>query len=57
VYKKGFLGVSKIAVVQENAWIIAGDIKGKVELFIKAQDETGLESESSDLVVIVLEKK
>lgn len=58
VYKKGFLGTSqKIAVVQENAWIIAGGIKGKTELFIKAEDETGLESESSDLVVIVLEKK
>jgi fibronectin type 3 domain-containing protein len=58
VYKRGFLGVSqKIAVVQENAWIIPGEMKGKIELFIKALDETGLESEGSDPAVIVLDKK
>ena len=57
VYKKGFLGMSqKIAVVQENTWIISDDIKGKIELFIKALDETGLESEGSDPLTIVLDK-
>jgi fibronectin type 3 domain-containing protein len=57
VYKKGFLGSQKIAVVQEDTWMIAEEMKGKVELFIKALDETGLESEGSDPVVIVLDKK
>ena len=58
VYKKGFLGMSqKIAVVQENSWMIPNDMKGKTELFVKALDETGLESESSDSMLLVLDKK
>lgn len=52
VYKKGFLGISqKIATVQNNSWIIDG-IKGKLELFVTAVDETGLESEGSESIVI-----
>jgi fibronectin type 3 domain-containing protein/TolB-like protein len=58
VYRKGFLGMSqKIAVVQENSWMIPSDMKGKNELFVKALDETGLESEGSDPMVLVLDKK
>lgn len=58
VYKKGFLGISqKIAMVQENSWIIPDEMKGKIELFVKALDETGLESEGSEPMVTVLDKK
>ena len=58
VYKKGFLGMSqKIAMVQENSWTIPDEMKGKIELFVKALDETGLESESSEPMVTVLDKK
>ncbi|MBI5409794.1 MAG: hypothetical protein HZA14_10550 [Nitrospirae bacterium] len=52
VYKKGFLGISvKLAEVQNNSWII-DEFKGKLELFVTAVDETGLESEGSDAIVI-----
>jgi len=48
VYKKGFLGIAqKITTTQINSWEIAG-LKGKMELFVTAYDETGLESEASD---------
>jgi len=58
VYKKGFLGIpQKIVAVPENSWVIPADMKGKNELFVKALDETGLESESSDPILLVLEKK
>jgi hypothetical protein len=58
VYKKGFLGMSqKIAMVQENSWTIPDEMKGKIELFVKALDETGLESEGSEPMVTVLDKK
>lgn len=53
IYKKGFLGIfpKKLAVVQSNSWII-DEIKGKLEIFVTALDETGLESEGSDLILI-----
>lgn len=58
VYKKGFLGMSqKIAMVQENSWTIPDEMKGKIELFVIALDETGLESEGSEPMVTVLDKK
>lgn len=58
VYKKGFLGISqKIAVVKENSWMVPSDLKGKTEVFVKALDEAGLESESSDPMLLVLDKK
>ncbi|MEW6674993.1 MAG: hypothetical protein AB1348_03085 [Nitrospirota bacterium] len=53
VYKKGFLGISqKIATVQSNSWVIDEVKKGKLEVFVTALDETGLESEGSELIVI-----
>jgi len=54
VYKKGFLGISqKITAVQATSWEIA-ELKGKVELFVTAHDETELESEPSDAISIEL---
>lgn len=52
IYKKGFLGISlKVAAVQGNSWIIEG-IRGGAEIFLRALDETGLESNVSDLFFI-----
>jgi len=52
IYKKGFLGTSrKLATVQNNSWVI-DEVKGKLEIFVTALDETGLESEGSDLILI-----
>ncbi|MBI5234334.1 MAG: fibronectin type III domain-containing protein [Deltaproteobacteria bacterium] len=58
VYKKGFLGMSqKIVTVQDVSWSITDDLKGKIEMFVTALDNAGLESEPSDIVEIVIEKK
>lgn len=55
VYKKGFLGISqKMATVQNNSWTIT-ERKEKLELFVTAVDESELESEASDIILI--EKK
>lgn len=50
VYKKGFLGASKLVSAQTNAWTVE-EVKVKNELFVTAQDEDDLESEGSDSVV------
>ncbi|MBI5893363.1 MAG: hypothetical protein HZB79_06905 [Deltaproteobacteria bacterium] len=56
VYKKGFLGISqKMAAVTDTSWSIPDDVKGKIEIFVTAVDETGLESEGSESVIV--EKK
>ena len=58
VYKKGFLGIAqKLATVQDVSWVLTDDLKGKLEMFVTAFDNTGLESEASDIVEIVIEKK
>lgn len=58
VYKKGFLGISqKLATVHDVSWPLTDDLKGKLEMFVTALDNTGLESEASDIVEIVIEKK
>jgi fibronectin type 3 domain-containing protein len=58
LYRKGFMGLAqKIATVQGNVWDIPEGMKGKIELFLKAINEAGLESEGSDPVVMVLDKK
>lgn len=55
VYKKGFLGGGQnLASVQGTLWVI-DELKDKTEFFITAVDETGLESERSEVVVV--EKK
>lgn len=52
VYKKGFLGLAKkIATVQTNFWVVQ-EGKGKSEFFVTAVDESGLESEGSELIII-----
>ena len=52
VYKKGFLGISqKVGSVQDTYWE-AGEMKGKAELFVTALDETDLESEASETIVL-----
>ncbi|MBI5195790.1 MAG: fibronectin type III domain-containing protein [Nitrospirae bacterium] len=52
IYKKGFLGISrKLAEVRDTSWSIE-ETKGKQELFITVFDETGLESENSESVLI-----
>ena len=52
VYKKGFLGISqKVGSVQDNYWE-TGELRGKTELFVTAQDETGLESEASETITV-----
>jgi fibronectin type 3 domain-containing protein/TolB-like protein len=54
ICKKGFLGISqKITTVQTNLWEITG-LKGKVEIFVTAVDDAGLESEASDAVEVEL---
>lgn len=51
IYRKGFLGNNqKIATVSENRWSL-GEGKGKIELYVTAVDESGLESEPSETVV------
>jgi fibronectin type 3 domain-containing protein/TolB-like protein len=51
IYKKGFLGVAqKLATVKETRWKL-DETKGKVEIYVTAVDDSGLESEPSDLVV------
>lgn len=56
IYKKGFFGIPrKIAEVQTNSWVI-DEIKGKLEIFIKALDETGLESEGSNPIIVESKK-
>ncbi|TAN44627.1 MAG: hypothetical protein EPN22_06000 [Nitrospirae bacterium] len=55
VYKKGFLGGGQnLASVQGTLWVI-DELKDRTEFFITAVDETGLESERSEVVVV--EKK
>jgi len=57
IYKKGLLGSSqKVATVHENSWVI-DEITGKMEMFVTAVDETGLESNGSDPVVIEKEEE
>lgn len=50
VYKKVFLGASKLVSTQTNAWMVE-DIKVKNELFVTALDADDLESEGSDSIV------
>lgn len=50
IYKKGFLGAQKVATVQGTQWKV-DDIKGNLELYVTALDESGLESEPSNVVV------
>ena len=48
IYKKGFLGLSnKVATIQETSWKL-DETKGKVEIYVTAVDDAGLESESSE---------
>ncbi|HIJ96214.1 MAG TPA: hypothetical protein HPP94_10870 [Desulfuromonadales bacterium] len=50
VYKKGFLGIQqKIASVQGTQWQV-NETKGAIALFVTAFDDSGLESEPSDVV-------
>lgn len=52
VYKKGFLGISqKVGSVQDNYWE-TGELRGKTELFVTAQDETDLEGEASETITV-----
>lgn len=56
VYKKGFLDTSqKITTIQATSWVI-DETKGKLELFVTALDETGLESEDSAVIVFEIKK-
>lgn len=58
IYKKGFLGITqKLDVVSESSWAISGDLKGDTEIFVTALDDSGLESDLSDMVKIIIEKK
>lgn len=58
IYKKGFLGITqKLDAVSESSWVINDDIKGNIEIFVTALDDSGLESDLSDVVKITLEKK
>ncbi|MDD5284773.1 MAG: hypothetical protein PHD54_02845 [Desulfuromonadaceae bacterium] len=50
IYKKGFLGAQKVATVQVTQWKV-DEIKGNVELYVTALDDSGLESEPSDMVL------
>lgn len=51
VYKKGFLGISeKLAAVEVTHWK-ADDLKGRLELYVTAVDNAGLESEPSEIIV------
>lgn len=48
IYRKGFLGNNqKIATVRENHWSL-NEGKGKIELYVTAVDDAGLESEPSE---------
>ncbi|HPX60816.1 MAG TPA: hypothetical protein PLN25_03480 [Deltaproteobacteria bacterium] len=52
IYRKGFLGVAeKLATVGQTTWQAGGD-KGRLELFVTAVDESGLESEASQTIVL-----
>jgi fibronectin type 3 domain-containing protein/TolB-like protein len=56
VYKKGFLDIpQKITTVQGNSWVI-DETRAKLELFVTALDETGLESEDSAVIVFEIKK-
>jgi fibronectin type 3 domain-containing protein len=51
IYKKGFLGIQqKVATVQGTQWQV-DETRDALELFVTAFDESGLESEPSDMVV------
>jgi len=54
VYKRGPLGIAlKISIVTDTSWAVdEKNIKKGQKLFITAVDETGLESEGSDQIVI-----
>lgn len=50
IYKKGFLGSSqRLATVKETRWKLE-EAKGKVEVYVTAVDDSGLESEPSETV-------
>jgi len=54
VYRKNFLGIlQKITSVSSNTWAIEG-LKGKNDLVVTANDESGLESEGSDPLAVEL---
>jgi fibronectin type 3 domain-containing protein len=51
VYKKGFMdGRQKMATVQGTRWEVS-ERQDSLELFVTAIDDSGLESEPSDMVV------
>ena len=50
LYKKGFLGASqKFATTRETRWKL-DEAKGRVEIYVTAVDDSGLESEPSETV-------
>lgn len=50
VYKKGFLGVQKLATLDATEWRVAEP--GRLELYVTAEDVDGLESEPSVGVIV-----
>ncbi|MEI6207795.1 MAG: hypothetical protein WCP20_13510 [Desulfuromonadales bacterium] len=51
IYRKNFLGIyQKAATVQATQWQV-DEVKGNVELYVTALDDSGLESEPSDTVL------
>ena len=51
IYKKGFMGISqKLATVRDTKWQV-DEVKDSLELYVTALDDTGLESEPSDIFV------
>ncbi len=54
IYRKGFLGISqKVTSVSEASFTIDGSkVKGGQRIYVTAVDESGLESEASDLIAI-----
>lgn len=50
IYKKGFLGIpQKLDTAKETSWKL-GELNGKLELYVTAVDDSGLESEFSEMV-------
>ena len=48
IYKKGFFGLpKKLATVQETSWKL-DDTRDKIEIYVTAVDDAGLESEASE---------
>jgi fibronectin type 3 domain-containing protein/TolB-like protein len=56
VLKSSFMGASKIISIQGNSWVIQ-EQKGKLEFFVTAEDDAGLESEKSNAVEVTIGEK